>query len=128
MAERAKKWAYAFSGGDGKNLRLLGGRGAQPVRDDPDRPQGTAGLRHHHRGLPGSKGPTRRRHGTGAPAHGRGVCPERQTFVGRDNPLLVSVRPGSGLSMPGMMDAIPDLGLNPDTLQGLIRQMGKQSL
>ena len=38
-----------------------------------------------------------------------------------DNPLLVSVRSGAKFSMPGMMDTVLNLGLNPNTLQGLIR-------
>ncbi len=42
-------------------------------------------------------------------------------FGGESNPLLVSVRSGSALSMPGMMDTILNLGLNTTTLQGLIR-------
>src|SRR5213595_2719794 len=36
------------------------------------------------------------------------------------NPLLVSVRSGARFSMPGMMDTVLNLGLNPETLQGLI--------
>ncbi len=36
------------------------------------------------------------------------------------NPLLVSVRSGSAVSMPGMMDTILNLGLNAKTVQGLI--------
>ncbi len=43
-----------------------------------------------------------------------------KTFGGRDNPLLVSVRSGSKFSMPGMMDTVLNLGLNEETLQGLI--------
>ena len=35
------------------------------------------------------------------------------------NPLLVSVRSGAALSMPGMMDTILNLGLNDDTVEGL---------
>ena len=35
------------------------------------------------------------------------------------NPLLVSVRSGAAISMPGMMDTILNLGLNDDTVQGL---------
>ncbi len=49
-----------------------------------------------------------------------------KVFGGRDNPLLVSVRSGSAMSMPGMMDTILNLGLNPDTLQGLIAQTGNE--
>ena len=37
-----------------------------------------------------------------------------------ENPLLVSVRSGARLSMPGMMETILNLGLNDDTLQGMI--------
>jgi pyruvate,orthophosphate dikinase len=43
-----------------------------------------------------------------------------KTFGGRDNPLLVSVRSGSRFSMPGMMDTVLNLGLNDETLPGLI--------
>ncbi|MDO4544788.1 MAG: PEP/pyruvate-binding domain-containing protein, partial [Bacillota bacterium] len=37
------------------------------------------------------------------------------------NPLLVSVRSGAKISMPGMMDTILNLGLNDDTVEGLAK-------
>lgn len=40
------------------------------------------------------------------------------------NPLLVSVRSGAKISMPGMMDTILNLGLNDVTVQGLIQATG----
>ncbi len=40
-------------------------------------------------------------------------------FGDRSNPLLVSVRSGAPISMPGMMDTILNLGLNDDTVEGL---------
>ena len=40
------------------------------------------------------------------------------------NPLLVSVRSGAKFSMPGMMDTILNLGLNDQTVQGLIKKSG----
>ncbi|OYV61810.1 MAG: pyruvate, phosphate dikinase, partial [Acidiphilium sp. 21-62-4] len=43
-------------------------------------------------------------------------------FGNAKNPLLVSVRSGSAMSMPGMMDTILNLGLNEVSLQGLIKQ------
>jgi pyruvate, orthophosphate dikinase len=43
-------------------------------------------------------------------------------FGDANNPLLVSVRSGARESMPGMMDTVLNLGLNDQTLQGLIRQ------
>lgn len=41
-------------------------------------------------------------------------------FGDKQNPLLVSVRSGAKISMPGMMDTILNLGLNDETIQGLI--------
>ena len=40
-------------------------------------------------------------------------------FGSKDNPLLVSVRSGAPVSMPGMMDTILNLGLNDETVKGL---------
>jgi pyruvate, orthophosphate dikinase len=45
-------------------------------------------------------------------------------FGGAEEPLLVSVRSGSRASMPGMMDTILNLGLNPDTLKALSGKTG----
>jgi pyruvate, orthophosphate dikinase len=42
-------------------------------------------------------------------------------FGNPENPLLVSVRSGAAMSMPGMMDTILNLGLNNETVAGLIR-------
>ncbi len=40
------------------------------------------------------------------------------------NPLLVSVRSGAKFSMPGMMDTVLNLGLNEETLEGLVALTG----
>jgi pyruvate,orthophosphate dikinase len=50
----------------------------------------------------------------------------QKTFGSGRDPLLVSVRSGSAMSMPGMMDTILNLGLNDETLAGLIRQTGDE--
>ena len=42
------------------------------------------------------------------------------------NPLLVSVRSGAASSMPGMMDTVLNLGLNPDSVDGLIKKTGNE--
>ncbi|MGH2358289.1 MAG: pyruvate, phosphate dikinase [Candidatus Limnocylindria bacterium] len=47
-------------------------------------------------------------------------------FGDPDNPLLVSVRSGAAFSMPGMMDTVLNLGLNPDTVAGLARLAGNE--
>ncbi len=45
-------------------------------------------------------------------------------FGDRTNPLLVSVRSGARVSMPGMMETILNLGLNDETVRGLAAQSG----
>lgn len=44
----------------------------------------------------------------------------------KENPLLVSVRSGARASMPGMMDTILNLGLNDDTIKGIIKKSGNE--
>ena len=41
-----------------------------------------------------------------------------------NNPLLLSVRSGARRSMPGMMDTVLNVGLNENTIEGLIKQSG----
>jgi pyruvate,orthophosphate dikinase len=45
-------------------------------------------------------------------------------FGDTDEPLLVSVRSGAAVSMPGMMDTILNLGLNDDAVEGLAHSTG----
>ncbi|HAA08518.1 MAG TPA: pyruvate, phosphate dikinase, partial [Syntrophomonas sp.] len=49
-----------------------------------------------------------------------------KVFGSKNNPLLVSVRSGAAISMPGMMDTILNLGLNDETVQGLAELTGDQ--
>ncbi|MCK5147811.1 pyruvate, phosphate dikinase [bacterium] len=46
------------------------------------------------------------------------------TFGDRNNPLLLSVRSGARVSMPGMMDTVLNLGLNDDVVEGLAEKSG----
>ena len=47
-------------------------------------------------------------------------------FGDEADPLLVSVRSGARVSMPGMMDTILNLGLNDKTVEGLAKKSGKE--
>lgn len=47
-------------------------------------------------------------------------------FGDKKNPLLVSVRSGARASMPGMMDTVLNLGLNDETVQGIIKATGNE--
>jgi pyruvate, orthophosphate dikinase len=47
-------------------------------------------------------------------------------FGDPDDPLLVSVRSGAAVSMPGMMNTILNLGLNDDAVEGLARTTGNE--
>ena len=49
-----------------------------------------------------------------------------KTFGKGKNPLLVSVRSGAAVSMPGMMDTVLNLGLNDVTIQAMIENSGNE--
>lgn len=49
-----------------------------------------------------------------------------RTYGDKDNPLLLSVRSGARRSMPGMMDTVLNIGLNDETIKGLITQTGNE--
>jgi pyruvate,orthophosphate dikinase len=127
MEMASQKFVYAFEEGDGKNKMLLGGKGAnlcEMTQIGLNVPPGftitteacLAYLEHDE--LP------------------KGAWDEILEYMkdlekktgkqlgGTDNPLLVSVRSGSSMSMPGMMDTILNLGLNKTSLQALIKLTG----
>ncbi|MCK4792170.1 MAG: pyruvate, phosphate dikinase, partial [Desulfobacteraceae bacterium] len=121
-----KKYIYSFQEGDGENKRLLGGKGAnlsEMTQIGLPVPPGfvvtteacLAYLEQKKRGLQ----PELVKEGRAAMAD-----LEKKTgkgFGDPDNPLLVSVRSGAAISMPGMMDTILNLGLNDKTVVGLHR-------
>jgi len=122
----SKKWVYTFEEGDGKNKKLLGGKGANlcemtqigiPVppgfvitteacveflekRNKELWPELIDQIREGIRYI-------ERKTGKG--------------FGNPENPLLVSVRSGAAISMPGMMDTILNLGMNDEVTKGLAR-------
>ena len=49
-----------------------------------------------------------------------------RNFGDPENPLLVSVRSGARVSMPGMMDTVLNLGLNDSTVKGIIKRSGNE--
>ncbi|MGD9104256.1 MAG: pyruvate, phosphate dikinase, partial [Desulfobacterales bacterium] len=49
-----------------------------------------------------------------------------KTFGDVKNPLLVSCRSGGKFSMPGMMDTVLNIGLNDDTIKGMIKLTGDE--
>ena len=57
-------------------------------------------------------------------AHIEGVT--GNSFGDASNPLLVSVRSGARVSMPGMMDTVLNLGLNDTTVEGLATKSGDE--
>src|SRR5512135_2318389 len=123
------KYVFSFAKGDGKNKMLLGGKGAnlcEMTQIGLNVPPGfvittEACLAYlEHNSLPaGLMDAVRANMKQLEKDTGRG-------FGNADNPLLASVRSGSAMSMPGMMDTILNLGLTGDTLQGIIRQTGNE--
>ena len=49
-----------------------------------------------------------------------------KTFGKGPDPLLLSVRSGAAVSMPGMMDTVLNLGLNPETLDAMVAKSGDE--
>ena len=47
-------------------------------------------------------------------------------FGDKSAPLLVSVRSGAAISMPGMLDTVLNLGINDETVEGLSKQFGER--
>ncbi|MGE5152828.1 MAG: pyruvate, phosphate dikinase [Bdellovibrio bacteriovorus] len=129
MASDTKKYVFAFEEGDGKDKKLLGGKGAnlcEMTQIGLNVPPGFVisteacleYLSAADRKLPP---------GLLDQVHAQMRALEEKTgkgFGDPENPLLVSVRSGSAMSMPGMMDTILNLGLNAATLQGEIRSTG----
>jgi pyruvate,orthophosphate dikinase len=120
------KYVFSFEEGEGKNKKLLGGKGANLCEMTQI-------------GLPVPPGFVI---STGAclayldqkekdlqPAlmeQVKGAMAELENKTGKgfgdpEQPLLVSVRSGAAMSMPGMMDTILNLGLNEETVGGLIK-------
>ncbi|HFD15620.1 MAG TPA: pyruvate, phosphate dikinase, partial [Rhodospirillales bacterium] len=127
-----KKWVYAFGGGTAEGRAamrdLLGGKGANLAE--------MAGL-----GLPVPPGFTITTEVCAHfYAHDRRYPPDLEEqvtaamrrveelldlrFGDPERPLLVSVRSGAPVSMPGMMDTVLNLGLNDSTVEGLARMGG----
>ncbi|MEM7225286.1 MAG: pyruvate, phosphate dikinase [Pseudomonadota bacterium] len=126
------KWVYSFGGGQAEGnagmKELLGGKGANLAEmsalDLPVPPGFTVTTEactyfyDHERDYPE----------TLAEEMNQALNEvERQvgaTFGDAENPLLVSVRSGARVSMPGMMDTVLNLGLNDHTVEGLAMRSG----
>ena len=120
------KQVYFFNEGDGKNKKLLGGKGAglcEMTRLKLPVPPGfvitTEVCKKYYEN--GKKLPSNLL----AQVKKNIAKIEKKTgkkWNSKENPLLVSVRSGGALSMPGMMDTILNLGLNDTSVQGLANQ------
>ncbi|MCG8370418.1 MAG: pyruvate, phosphate dikinase [Proteobacteria bacterium] len=123
------KYVYAFAEGDGKNKQLLGGKGANLCE------MTQIGLNVPPGFVITTEACLEYLDGDSLPEALMTEVAEQiadlekatgKTFGKGPDPLLVSVRSGSALSMPGMMDTILNLGLNKETLEGLIEQTGDE--
>jgi len=122
----AKKFVFAFEEGDASNKKLLGGKGANlcgmtqiglPV--PPGFVISTEACLDHLKDKKKKLKPALMEQVRAAMAE-----LEKKTgkgFGSAKDPLLVSVRSGAAMSMPGMMDTILNLGLNDETAGGLVK-------
>ena len=126
------KWVYDFSEGSREMRELLGGKGANvaemkriggPVRVPDGFTITTAAC------VAYMKADGRFPAGLDEQIDEALARLEQQTgkrLGDEADPLLVSVRSGARDSMPGMMDTVLNLGLNEDSLRGLIAQTGNE--
>src|SRR5262249_35141468 len=131
-AKAARRSVYAFGGGkaDGRAAmkELLGGKGAnlaEMARLGLPVPPGftiSTEVCTYYYTHANSYPPALRTQV--AEALGRIEKAVGKRFGDPDHPLLVSVRSGARASMPGMMDTILNLGLNDQTVEGLIHETG----
>jgi pyruvate,orthophosphate dikinase len=124
------KWVYDFNEGDASQKNLLGGKGANLAEMT-------------NLGLPVPPGFTITCEACNAYREGKGQFPnglldevadhrkKLEEAMGRQigdprDPLLVSVRSGAPFSMPGMMDTVLNVGLNDESVEGLVRQTSSE--
>lgn len=124
----SKKFIYLFEEGKSDMKNILGGKGAnlaEMTRIGLPVPPGftiTAEACNVYQELKGDFPP-----GLMDDAFAALKMLEEKTgkhFGSKDNPLLVSVRSGAAVSMPGMMDTILNLGLNDESVLGLAELTG----
>ena len=126
IVDTQQKWVYRFEEGDATMRDLLGGKGAncaEMMRAGLPVPPGfvvtTAACNafyESHEQFP-----------IGMWDQALEALVDLEEKTGKqlgniEDPLLVSVRSGAKFSMPGMMDTILNLGLNDETINGLIAQ------
>ncbi|HQL41160.1 MAG TPA: PEP/pyruvate-binding domain-containing protein, partial [Candidatus Omnitrophota bacterium] len=133
MAGKTKKYVYSFGGGkaDGNESmkNLLGGKGANLAEM-----AGNKNLK-----LPVPPGFTittdvctyyyanKKKYPAELKAQVKAAMAKVESVMGKkfgdvNDPLLMSVRSGARRSMPGMMDTVLNIGLNDDTIKGLIKK------
>ena len=123
------KYVYSFgrgkAEGSSRDAQPARRQGLRARRDDQPRHPGSARLHDHHR----RRGPHYNRGGrqcpdglweqvARAPRTSSSRTPGSCSAI-RKRPLLVSVRSGARVSMPGMMETVLNLGLNDETVEGL---------
>jgi pyruvate, orthophosphate dikinase len=128
----AAKWVYRFGGGksegDASMRNLLGGKGANlaemanlGVPVPPGFTITTEICTEFYRSGQNYPEGLERQVSAAVEAIGEEVG---SRFGDAERPLLVSVRSGARVSMPGMMDTVLNLGLNDATVEGLARRSG----
>ncbi|MBT3406970.1 pyruvate, phosphate dikinase [Candidatus Woesearchaeota archaeon] len=124
-----EKYVYSFDEGDKSMKKLLGGKGANLAEMTtlgiPVPPGFTvtteACAKYYELGQKYPEGVFEE-----VREHVKKVEEKMGAVLGGENPLLLSVRSGAAVSMPGMMDTVLNLGLNDKTVQNLIDKTGNE--
>ncbi len=128
--DRDHKWVYSFGESNAKMKKLLGGKGANlgemTSAELPVPPGFTITTEACNNFIAYG-----RRFPEGMWTQSKAALEAIEEQVGRklgdpEKPLLVSVRSGAAISMPGMMDTILNLGLNDETVVGLAKMTNNE--
>ncbi|KPB01212.1 pyruvate, phosphate dikinase [Ahrensia marina] len=128
-----RKWVYTFADGmaegSAADVALLGSKGANLAEMSriglPVPPGFTITTDACNRALQDGEIPQRVREQVDAALRHCEIMSGKK-FGAITNPLVVSVRSGARVSMPGMMDTVLNLGLNDETVEALSEQSGDE--
>ncbi|MBN2053197.1 pyruvate, phosphate dikinase [Candidatus Woesearchaeota archaeon] len=126
---KSEKWIYYFSEGNTKMREILGGKGAdlaEMTRIGVPVPPGFTITTKACAFFSANKKWPKKLEGQLKANIARLEKDMNKKLGDAINPLLVSVRSGAAVSMPGMMDTVLNLGMNDETVLGQVRKTGNE--
>ena len=127
----AKKFVYSFKEGEAKMKELLGGKGANLAEMTKLGVPVPPGFTLTTEACQDFYNEGQKKIAEGIIEEYKSHIKELEDMMGKElgnneDPLLLSVRSGAAVSMPGMMDTVLNLGLNDESVKGIISKTGNE--